>query len=125
MMQQSVDIDPLVGQHAVDLLDRMLGHKAAGQRQTLPDQRNREGGRLDYPQRGPRQRDNASGMQVAGEHGSQEAVDVLERDLLVGWQRTALCVGSDGLESHIRGVYNAFPQLIIIRTSTEPSRVFS
>jgi hypothetical protein len=64
-------------------------------------------------------------MQVSGEHGSQEAVDVLERDLLVGWQRTALCTGSDGLESHLRVSRNAFQPLIFIRTSTEPVRVFS
>lgn len=114
MVQQSVDIDPLVGQHAVDLLDRVLGHKPAGQRQTLPDQRDRERGGLDRPQRGSRQRQDALGMQVSGEHGSQEAVDVLERDLLVGWQRTAPCIGSGGLESHLRASCNAFQPLIFI-----------
>jgi hypothetical protein len=37
-------------------------------------------------------------MQVSGEHGLQAAVDVLERDLLVGWQRKALCIVSGGVD---------------------------
>ena len=87
--QQSIDIDPLVGQHAVDLLDGILGQQSTGQRQTLADQGHRERGGRDRPERSPRQRENTLGMQVFGEQGLQEAMDALERDLLVGWHRTA------------------------------------
>ena len=125
MDQQGVDIDPLVGQHAVDLLDRILGHKPTGQRQTLADQGHRERGGLDRPEGGPRQRENAIGMQVLGEQASQQAVNALKRDLPVGWHRTVPCIGSRDLESRLHTSCNAFLALNVIQTSSAPVRVFS
>ena len=42
MDEQGVDIDPFVRQHAIDLLDRVLGQTPASQRQPLADQGDRE-----------------------------------------------------------------------------------
>jgi hypothetical protein len=83
MAQQRIDIDRHIGQHAVDLFDRILGLQPASQRQTLPDQGDCQRGGFDRPQRGSSQGDNALGVQVLAEHASQEALDALERDLLV------------------------------------------
>ena len=52
MTQQRIDIDRHIGQHAIDLFDRILGLQPAGQRQTLPDQGNCQRGGFDRPQRG-------------------------------------------------------------------------
>jgi len=81
------------------LLDRLLGCQPARQGQTLPDQRDGERGRRNCPHCGPRQRQDALGMQVSGEQGPQEAVDPLERDR-VGWHRVALGIriGRGGTE---------------------------
>jgi hypothetical protein len=65
------------------VFDRILGRQPASQRQTLPDQGDRERGGFDRPQRGSSQGENALGVQILAEHAFQEALDALERDLLV------------------------------------------
>jgi hypothetical protein len=51
--------------------------------ETLPDQRDCQRGGLDRPQRGSGQGENALCVQVLTEHAFQEALDALERELLV------------------------------------------
>ena len=84
MGQQGIDIDCRVGQHAIDLLDRMFGVQSTRQRQALPDQRDRHRGGVDRSQRGAGQRKDALGMQAVTEQRFQVALDAFERDLLAG-----------------------------------------
>ena len=93
--QQGVDIDPLVGQQAVNLLDGALGVQPARQRQALADQRDRQRGGLDRPQRGSGQGEDTLGMQAVVEQALQDAVDAVERNLLAGCQGTPLSVGTE------------------------------
>jgi hypothetical protein len=78
MGQQGIDIDPVVGQQAVHLLDRMLGQPSASKRQTLADQADRQRRGLDHPQSGACQRQHALGMQICAEQRVHKAVDTFK-----------------------------------------------
>ena len=58
------NVDAAVAEQPVDLLDRVLGHQAAGLRQRLADHRHRQRRRLHHAERGTSQRRDPLGVQV-------------------------------------------------------------
>jgi hypothetical protein len=58
----------------------MLGQPAAGQRETLADEPDRQRGRLDRAERGAGEGFHSFGVEIVAEQGVEEAVNTLERE---------------------------------------------
>ena len=69
--EQSPDADALVSQETIDLLDRMLGRLAAGLRQRLTDDGDRERDARHPAEHRMRQRTDPLGVQALAEQGGE------------------------------------------------------
>lgn len=68
------------------------------------------------------QRENSLGMQVVREQRSQELVDALERERLLGWHCPAPCIGSRGPKPHLGPAGKAAQLLVTVSLSGNPAQ---
>ena len=104
--QCRIDVDPLIGQHPVDLLDSMLGHQATRLGEPQADYVDRQGRGRDHAKGGVGQREDPLGVQTVAEQTVEEAVHLLEANGLGGCHALALRIDVSARanrKSHGRG----------------------